>query len=191
MPPQRVKRSTLSVSWTLFAPDSKQENLFILPHEVDTIYAYSRAGQTLEPHYRLDFHGGFLTADKHPSGPREDAEMSDIIRNRKYVYSIYSFCQASGRLFFKLAGKQDDCCMIDLQTDALYAFDRLFDGFRPKAFNPFIGSDGRCLYLIVREKDLGEHYRGRTSAYPAIRQLLPTLDVRRNGWILLAVQIKR
>ena len=84
--------------------------------------------------------------------------MHQIITQRQYIYSHYSFYEASDKLFFKLKGKQENFCMIDRKTNALYRFDRLFDNFQSIHINPFIGSEGGKLYVLARESELMEHY---------------------------------
>ena len=173
--------------WSLFAPTAKNKQLFLFLDGVDTIFSYNIQKQTLKPYYKLDFHGDFLLESQEPT---DDREMAEIITKRKYIYGHYSFYQASDKLFFKLVGKREDFCMIDLKADSLYAFDRLFDSFQSRYVNPFVSSDGTNLYLLVREKDLLEHYMNVKCTYPAIRDLLPTLNSERNGWILVTIQIK-
>ena len=173
--------------WSLFAPTAGNKQLFLFLHGVDTIFSYDIQKQALKPYYKLDFHGDFLLEIQRPT---DDREMAEIIEQHKYIYGHYSFYQASDKLFFKLVGKREDFCMIDLKTDSLYAFDRLFDSFQSRYVNPFVSSDGTNLYLLVREKDLLEHYMNVKCTYPAIRDLLPTLNRERNGWILVTIQIK-
>ena len=108
-----------------------------------------------------------------PENGWTDEEMDEIITQRKYIIGTSSFYLANEKLFFKLSGKREDFCMIDLKTDSLYAFDRLFDSFYSRRVNPFVGSDGTNLYLLVREKDLLEHYMNVKCTYPAIRDLRP------------------
>ena len=173
--------------WSLFAPTAGNKQLFLFLYGVDTIYSYDIQKQALMPYYKLDFHGDFLLKSQRPT---DDRKMAEIITKRKYILGHYSFYQASDKLFFKLTGKREDFCMIDLKTDSLYAFDQLFDSFKSRYVNPFVSSDGTNLYLLVREKDLLEHYMNVKCTYPAIRDLLPTLNRERNGWILVTIQIK-
>ncbi len=174
----------------MYAQDEKTSNLFIFLNNIDTIYSYNQQKEAIEPFYALDFHGDFLTKDKYPYGPKEDLDMSEIITKRKYIYSHYSFNQASGKLFFKLAGKREDFCSINLKNNVLYSFNRLFDNFMPISYNPFIGSDGKNLYVLVQGKELVEHYQNIRCTYPAIQKLLPRLSPNGNNWILLTIEIK-
>ena len=107
-----------------------------------------------------------------------------------FLYHIYSFYSTSGYFFFKLIGKRNDFCMIDLKDNALYSFDRLFDNFKSNEVNPFVGSDKNHLYMLVREKDLAVHYLNIKCTYPAIRAILPDLSINGNNWILLTIKIK-
>lgn len=186
--PQRNK-STFN-HWSLYAPDSRKENLFMFFHLIDTIYSYNIKDQQLKPYYKLDFHGDFMLENQVPFGVNEDQEMSDIITKRKYVYSHYSFYQASGKLFFKLVGKRNNFCMINLKDNRLYSFDRLFDDFGSLQINPFVASDGKKLYLLAREGDLVEHYQNIKCTYPALYKLFPTLSPEGNAWILITIDIK-
>lgn len=116
--------------------------------------------------------------------------MSRIITEKLYIHNIYSFYSTSGYFFFKLIGKRNDFCMIDLKDNALYSFDRLFDNFKSNEVNPFVGSDKNHLYMLVREKDLAVHYLNIKCTYPAIRAILPDLSINGNNWILLTIKIK-
>lgn len=184
------KRRMAICPQNIYAQDEKANNLFIFPNDIDTIYSYNQQKGAVYPFLFLDFHGDFLTKDKHPYGPGEDQEMSEIITKRKYIYSHYSFNQASGKLFFKLVGKREDFCSINLKNNVLYSFNRLFDNFMPISYNPFIGSDGKNLYVLVQEKELAEHYQNIKCTYPAIQRLLPALSPDGNSWILLTIEIK-
>ncbi len=174
----------------MFAPDVNNSNLFIFPDCTDTIYLYNAKKEEVKPYYYLNFHGDFLTRDMYPDGGFSDKDMSDIITKRKYIYSQYCFYQASGRLFFKLAGKQDDFCTIKLANNTMQLFNSLFDGYRPTTYNPFIGSDGQCLYFIIKEKDLVKHYQKNKCTYPNIKRLLPSLSENKSNWIMLSIKIK-
>ncbi|EEC94375.1 hypothetical protein PRABACTJOHN_04271 [Parabacteroides johnsonii DSM 18315] len=188
--PKWGKEEWPSAPQNIYAQDEKANNLFIFPNDIDTIYSYNQQKGAVYPFLFLDFHGDFLTKDKHPYGPGEDQEMSEIITKRKYIYSHYSFNQASGKLFFKLVGKREDFCSINLKNNVLYSFNRLFDNFMPISYNPFIGSDGKNLYVLVQEKELAEHYQNIKCTYPAIQRLLPALSPDGNSWILLTIEIK-
>lgn len=175
--------------YNLYTTDS-DNHIFIFPSNIDTIYSYNYRKKEVHPLYSLDFHGDFLTLDKQPYGPRENQEMSEIIRKRKYIYNRYSFYEASGKLFFKLKGKREDFCVINLKDHSLYSFDQLFDYFRSRSINPFIGSYKNKLYALVTEKDLVEHYQNKKCTYPSIKKLLPSLSAEKGNWVLLTIDIK-
>lgn len=80
--------------------------------------------------------------------------------------------------------------MIDRKTNALYRFDRLFDNFQSIHINPFIGSEGRKLYVLARESELMEHYANIRCSYPAIKKITSSFSADRNDWILLTINIK-
>lgn len=174
----------------MYAPDSNLGDIFIFPDCTDTIYYYNLNKKEIKAYYHLDFHGDFLTRELYPVGGFSDKEMSDIITKRKYIYSQYSFYQANGRLFFKLAGKRNEFCTINLKNNSLCIFYYLFDNYQPTTYNPFIGSDGRNLYCIIKEKEIVEHYKKTNCTYPAIKKLLPSLSIDGNSWIILSVKIK-
>lgn len=184
------KRKYISSSQSLYAADTNLENIFVFPDRTDTLYFYNSKKEELEPYYHLNFHGDFLTEKLYTKGEFSDEEMSEIITKRKYIYSQYSFYQASGRLFFKLVGKREDFCTIHLKDNSLLSFDRLFDGYESTTYNPFIGSDGKNIYFIVKEKDLVKHYKNNKCTYPTIQRLLPSLSANGSNWILLAIEIK-
>lgn len=171
--------------YNLYTTDA--DDILILPDNTDTIYRYDTSEKEILPYYSLDFHGEFLTRDKYP---KEDAGMAEIIDKKKYIHNCYSFYFASDYLFFKLMGKRDDFCAIRCKDNILFSFDRLFDNFRSKYVNPFIGSDKNNLYLLVRENDLAGHYLNIKCTYPAIRKMLPGLLTTGNDWILLTIKIK-
>ena len=171
--------------YTLYTKDA--DRLYIFPDNIDTIYSCNFRKREVSPLYALDFHGDFLTKEKQPNG---DREMNDIIVNRKYIYNQYSFYQASNKLFFKLTGKREDFCMINLKNHSLCSFDRLFNDFKPNDINPIVGSDGRNLYVLARTKDLLEHYQNIKCTYPSIRKLLSSSSKDEDSWILISIKIK-
>lgn len=173
-------------SYNIYTTD-RNKNIFIFPARIDTIYSYNYQKKELFPLYALDFHGDFLTLDKYSEN---DQKMHQIITQRQYIYSHYSFYEASDKLFFKLKGKQENFCMIDRKTNALYRFDRLFDNFQSIHINPFIGSEGGKLYVLARESELMEHYANIRCSYPAIKKITSSFSADRNDWILLTINIK-
>lgn len=172
--------------YSLFATD-KENTIFILPDNTDTIYIYDRPTKEIQPYYSLGFHGNFLTKDKKP---QSDKRMSEIITEKRYIHNIYSFFTASNHFFFKLTGKRNDFCAIRREDNALFSFDRLFDHFRSAYVNPFVGADNENLYLLARENELAEHYMNIKCTYPVIRNLLPALSVDGSRWVLLTIKIK-
>lgn len=183
--PKWGKREWPFAPYNLYTTDT--DNILILPNNTDTIYIYDTSRKEIAPYFHLDFHGDFLTNDKYP---KEDVEMGEIIDKKKYIYNCYSFYFASGYLFLKLIGKRNDFCVIRSKDNALFSFDRLFDNFSSRYVNPFIGSDKSNLYLLVREKDLVNHYLNIRCTYSGIEKILPTLSINGNDWILLTIKIK-
>jgi len=183
--PKCGKKELPSASYNLCTTDI--DRCYIFPENIDTIYSCSFLKKEVKPLYWLNFHGDFLTKDRYPGG---DHEMGEIIEKRMYIYAHYSFYQASGKLFFKLAGKREDFCMIRIKNNALYSFDRLFDNFKPNYINPFVGNDNNNLYLLTRKKELIEHYQNIKCTYPAIRKFLSSPSVYEDAWILVKIKIK-
>jgi hypothetical protein len=179
----------VNTSRSLFAPDAAGGCFVQLPYN-DTIYYYNPETKTMKPHYHLDFHGDFLTRHQFPPQGFTDREMSEIISKRTYIHATYSFCLASGRLFFKPEGKRNDLCAIHLADHSLLFFDCLFDRYPLKTYNPFAGSDAEHLYAVVKESDLVQYFRTNASTYPAIRQLLPSLKTDGEDTVLLVIKIK-
>lgn len=184
--PMQGKNEWPYTPYNLHTTDTNN-NIFIFPPRIDTIYSYNFQQKELYPLYSLDFHGDFLKSDK----GFEDHEMHEIITKRTYIHNRYSFYQASGKLFFKLKGKREDFCFINLKDHLLYSFDRLFDQFQSRFINPFVGSYKDKLYLLVWEKDLAEHYQNIKCNYPAIRKILPSLSTDNSNWILITIDIKK
>lgn len=174
-------------SYNLYTTDTNN-NIFIFPAQIDTIYSYNFQKKELYPLYSLNFHDDFLTLDKYSE---DDREMHKIITQRKYIYNHYSFYEASGKLFFKLKGKRENFCMIDQKTNFLYTFDQLFDNFQSSYVNPFVGSSNGKLYLLVRENELTDHYLNIKCSYPAIKKIISSLSSNNNDWILLTINIKK
>lgn len=190
-----IKRSNekngFSSSQSLYAPNANLDSIFVFPDRTDTIYFYHSKKGKIEPYYHLNFHGDFLTDKMYPKHDFSDKEMHDIITKQNYIHSKYSFYQASGKLFFKLVGKRNDFCTIDLKSNSLLSFNRLFDDYQPSTYNPFIGSNGKCLYFVVKEHELVKHYKKNKCTYPSIQKLLPSLSADGSNWILLAIEIKK
>lgn len=171
----------------IFATD--KSTVYIFPDKIDTIYHYYPMKREFQPLYKLDFHGDFLTKDKEPVGTHEDQEMDAIITQKKYIYAHTSFYYVSGHLLFKLFGKRDDFCMIDLQNHHLKSFSTLFDDYKSPEFNPIIGADNEHLYILIKRQELAAHYKTRTCSYNQIKRILSTCE-NNNNWILLTIKIK-
>lgn len=164
--PKWGKRKRPYAAYNLYATNRNSNNIFIFPNEIDTIYSYNSKYKEIKPYFALDFHGEFITKDNYP----DDNELAEIINKRKYIYNHNSFYQASDKLFFKLKGKREDICIINLKNNLLYSSERLFDNFHSRSMNPIIGSDGDNIYILVWEKDLVEHYQNIKCSYPAIKK---------------------
>lgn len=185
--PKWGKRRRPYAAYNLYATNANLSNIFIFPTNIDTIYFYNSNNKEVKPFYSLDFHGKFVTKENYP----DDDEMSEIIKKRKYIYSHNSFYQASDKLFFKLTGKCDDLCIINIKDNSLYSCEQLFDNFHSRFLNPIIGSDGESIYLLVWEKDILEHYKKNVCSYSAIKKILPSLSEDSKNWILIKIKIKQ
>ncbi|MDL2278974.1 6-bladed beta-propeller [Parabacteroides sp. OttesenSCG-928-G07] len=184
------KNRTQVIPQSLFASDMNSGNIYILPDRSDIIHYYNPEKEEVKPYLHLNFHGDFLTENKYPEGGFTDKEMADIINQRRFITSVYSFYWVSNRLFFKLSGKWDNFCTVYLPDLSLKHFNRMFDNLSPTTYNPFIGSDGKNLYCVLKESDLVKHYQDNECGYPAIQQLLPSLSLEGNSWVLFAIEIK-
>lgn len=173
--------------YNLYATNTKSNNIFIFPNNIDTIYTYNYNEKEVNPLYSLDFHEEFITKENYPN----DNELGEIIKKQKYIYSHNSFYQASDKLFFKLKGKREDICIINLKNNSLYSCERLFDNFHSRSMNPIIGSDGENIYMLAWEKDLVEHYQNIKCSYPAIKKILPSLSANSEDWVLITIKIKK
>lgn len=145
----------------------------------------------MEPYYALNFHGDFLTKDKEPVGPLEDKEMNDIITQKKYIYTHTSFQLVNNKFVFKLRGKRDNFCMIDLNSNKVYSFKNLFNQFQTNSYNPFLGAKDSNLYMIVRGQDLNRHYQSHVCSYEKLKQTLKALPTKSDKWILLKINLKK
>lgn len=184
--PKWGKRKRPYAAYNLYTTNKDSNNIFIFPNEIDTIYSYNSNYKEIKPYYALDFHGEFITKENYP----DDNELAEIINKRKYIYNHNSFYQASDKLFFKLKGKREDICIINLKNNSLYSCERLFDNFYSRFMNPIIGSDGENIYLLTLGKDLFEHYQNIKCSYPAIKKILPSLSANSKDWILITIKIK-
>lgn len=174
-----------------FAPyntyTGRGENTYILLNNIDTIYCYNSTKGQFKALYTLDFHGDFLSKEKVPT---DDRLMGDIISNKKYIHNIYSFYQAAHSLFLKTVGKREHFYRILLENEQIETFERLFDHFQSGFINPFVGSDGNCLFLLAHNHELTEHYMNIKCNYSAIQRILPQLQHNPTGWTLLTIKIK-
>ena len=188
--PQWGTQSRPYAPFSLYAKDTDRKCIYVFPSKIDTIYCYSYLRKKMRPYYALNFHGDFLTKDKEPVGPSEDKEMDDIITQKKYIYAHTCFHLVNNKLVFKLHGKRDGFYMIDLSSNKVYSFEKLFDKFQTFSYNPFLGAEGNCLYMIVREQDLNKHYKLQVCSYEKLKQTLNALQTASNKWILLKINIK-
>lgn len=85
-----------------------------------------------------------------PENGWTDEEMDEIITQRKYITGTSSFYLASEKLFFKLSGKREDFCMIDLKTNEVYSIASLPEDISATAYRPIVGSDGEYLYTFAK-----------------------------------------
>ena len=160
---------------------------FLLPFNCANIYPVDKQN------FLIYSGGGPNHIEKHYFALTDFQAIHNLFRpmqnNNKYGHNHWSlFAPTSGnkQLFLFLYGV-DTIYSYDIQKQALKPYYKLdFHG----DFLSFVGSDGTNLYLLVREKDLLEHYMNVKCTYPAIRDLLPTLNRERNGWILVTIQIK-
>ena len=185
--PIRGQKDSFSGCTTLSATEAGQ-NLYVFPPGIDTIFTYHRRDKELYPQYALNFHGDFLPLEELQSGERQ---MARVIETNSHVYDIVSFYEAAGRLFFRLVGKRNHFCMIDLRTDSLYTFNHLFDYYDAEGPNPIVGSSAGKFYLVVREKALLDHYQNIKCSYPALKQSLSGKSSGRNGWLLITITLKQ
>ncbi len=86
-----------------------------------------------------------------PENGWTDEEMDEIITQRKYITGTSSFYLASEKLFFKLSGKREDFCMIDLKTNEVYSVASLPKEISADAYRPIVGSDGEYLYTFAKD----------------------------------------
>ena len=184
--PQWGKRKRPYAAYNLYAKNGNSSDIFIFPNDIDTIYSYNSNYKEVKPYYSLDFHGEFITKKNYP----DDDELAEIIDKRKYIYSHNSFYIASDNLIFKLTGKREDFCIINLKNNSLYSCERLFDNFHSRFMNPIIGSDGENIYLLAWEKDIIEHYKNNKCTYPSIKKILPSLSKDSKNWVLITIKIK-
>lgn len=189
--PQWGTQSRPYAPFTLFAKDTESKCIYIFPSKIDTIYRYSCLKKSMEPYYALNFHGDFLTKDKEPVGPLEDKEMNDIITQKKYIYTHTSFQLVNNKFVFKLRGKRDNFCMIDLNSNKVYSFKNLFNQFQTNSYNPFLGAKDSNLYMIVRGQDLNRHYQSHVCSYEKLKQTLKALPTKSDKWILLKINLKK
>ena len=86
-----------------------------------------------------------------PENGWTDEEMDEIIIQRKYITGTSSFYLVNEKLFFKLSGKREDFCMIDLKTNEVYSIESLPKEVSADAYRPIIGSDGEYLYAFAKD----------------------------------------
>ena len=129
-----------------------------------------------------------MTEDKYPVQRFSDEQMSEIIKQNKYIYAIRNFGALSQQLFFKTIGKETMYYLIDCAELGGVKFRSLFDGYIPKMTNPVAGSDGRYLYLVQKKKDLMNHYKDKECHYDAIKQIIHS-DEQLDG-VIIRIKLK-
>ncbi len=173
----------------IFTSDTTNEDIYAFPKMIDTIYHYNSTEKTMKPFYHLNFHGDFLTEKMIPKDRYfSDKEMSDIITEKKYIYTHGNFKNASNKLFFSVSGKRDNYYMIDLADNSLKQFDTLFDGYISRG--SFSGSNGEDLLMVTKEGSLASHYRNKKLSYPSFQEEMSEMLEESNLWVLLNIKIK-
>lgn len=137
-------------TWDMFAPNLSAHSIYVMERSNDTIYHYNTQTDEMRPLYHLDFHGDFLTKQDVPENGWTDEEMDEIITQRKYITGTSSFYLVNEKLFFKLSGKREDFCMIDLKTNEVYSVASLPEDISATAYRPIVGSDGEYLYAFAK-----------------------------------------
>ena len=138
-------------TWDMFAPNLSAHSIYVMERRNDTIYHYNTQTDEMRPLYHLDFHGDFLTKQDAPENGWTDEEMDEIITQRKYITGTSSFYLVNEKLFFKLSGKREDFCMIDLKTNEAYSVASLPEDISTTAYRPIVGSDGEYLYAFAKD----------------------------------------
>ena len=138
-------------TWDMFAPNLSAHSIYVMERSNDTIYHYNTQTDEMRPLYHLDFHGDFLTKQDVPENGWTDEEMDEIITQRKYITGTSSFYLVNEKLFFKLSGKREDFCMIDLKTNEVYSVASLPEDISATAYRPIVGSDGEYLYAFAKD----------------------------------------
>lgn len=82
-----------------------------------------------------------------PENGWTDEEMNEIITQRKYITGTSNFYLANEKLFFKLSGKWEDFCMIDLKTNEVYSVASLPEDISADAYRPIVGSGSLSINL--------------------------------------------
>lgn len=185
---KRNQNMLKSFMQNVFAYNSESDDIYVFPRMTDTIYHYNAKKKMVEPFYYLDFHGDFLTEDMIPEDRFfTDREMSDIITEKKYIYTHRSFEKASNKLFFLVLGMRNNYYMIDLADNSISCFDVLFDGYVSR--ESFMGASGRDLLMVIKSGILASHYKKQESSHLSLREgIAEILDD--NLWILLNIKIK-
>ena len=181
----KISRKSPSYPPSLFTKDL-DGNVYVLLGEKQMIYKYK--DENLEPFISLNFQGDFLTEDKYPTQGFSDEQMSEIIKQNKYIYAIRNFGALSQKLFFKTIGKETMYYLIDCAELGGVKFRSLFDGYIPKMTNPVAGSDGHYLYLVQKKKDLVNHYKDKECHYDAIKQIIHS-DEQLDG-VIIRIKLK-
>ncbi len=169
-----------------FTLEPKNKITYCLFPNNDTIYTYNPKINTVEAYCRLDFAGDLLVEEMFPAKGFSDQEFASLMQKKQYIFTINGFYQACGHLFFKLEGKRNHYCMLDLRTNKLSTFDSVFDGL----CSDIVGGDGEQLYFTFRRKDLIEQYTEKKPSYKCLAELL-SKDDNGDDWILIKTKLKK
>lgn len=169
-----------------YVADPSSGNLLLFPDNIDTVYTFDKQKKELFPLFHLDFHGDFM---KLKDAPNSDREMSEIITQKRYIYSHNSLSVASGKLFFRTLGKHSHLYSIRMTDRQVAVFNDLFDNY-PLEYTPFFHSDGKKLYAVIQEKKIVEHYKKHKCTYPALQKILPSLSANGQEHYLITIELK-
>jgi hypothetical protein len=186
---RKNKNMPKSFLQNIFTSGTGNNDIYVFPKMVDTIYHYNTKEKMMEPFCHLNFHGDFLTEKMIPKDRYfSDKEMSDIITEKKYIYAHGNFKKASNKLFFSVSGKRNNYYIINLTDNSLKYFDTLFDGYISR--DSFLGSNGEDLLMVTKEGLLASYYRNKESSYPSFQEEMSKMSEEGNSWVLLNIKIK-
>lgn len=193
IPKRKDLRKNARQPATLFAKNNTSGVVYSIYDFNDTIYMSDpQNSKTFIPKYHLDFNGYFFTDNMYPPQGFTDSEGAKFIAEKKYIRDVHSFYVASNKLFFRLAGKYEHYCSIDLLTDSLVVFDKLFDQIKFSAGATSIhGTTGNQLIMAIPGQKLSEHYKTAkvVPTYSSIKKVLDEIDSP-NDWVIMFIGIK-